>query len=81
MPIMRAKMRISGIARYEGSETLLLHAVAKNDGYPADGADEDNSFARWTPCAELQISITNPQLLGRFKEGETYYLDFTLAGE
>ena len=59
---------------------LAFAAVGKSDGYPADGSDEDNSFARWTPNAAIQMTIQNPALLDKFKEGQTFYIDFTPAG-
>ncbi|WP_204367562.1 hypothetical protein [Janthinobacterium sp. HH01] len=46
---------------------------------PPDGSDEDNSFARWTPSAELTMTINNPDLLGKFKVGDKFYVDFTPA--
>jgi hypothetical protein len=47
--------------------------------FDKDGNSEDNSFARWTPCGELSISITNPDLFGKIQEGQAFYLDFTPA--
>jgi hypothetical protein len=80
MPTMRAKLRVSNIQNYSPeSESLTFNAVCKADGYPADGSDENNSFARWTPTAELKMSITNPNLVGKFTVGQEYYLDFTPA--
>ena len=80
MRVMRAKMRITRIETFEGgNEKLHLAAVAKDGGYPADGSDEDNSFARWSPQGELTLTIANPSLHGKFEPGETYYLDFTRA--
>lgn len=40
-----------------------------------------NAYAKFSPSATLQISITNPALLGKFKAGEKYYVDFTPADE
>jgi hypothetical protein len=77
---MRAKMRIAQVERHsETCETLHFSAVCKSDGYPEDGSDENNSFARWTPTASLSMSVTNPALIGQFAEGEEYYLDFSRA--
>lgn len=82
---MRAKMRVTEVKKYgrlEGvteSIILKLNAVGKNGNYPADGSDEDNTFSRWTPSAELVMSITNPNLLDSFEVGQTYYIDFTQA--
>ena len=78
-PKMRAKMRVASVQKHEGftQETLKFSAVCKSDGYPADGSDEDNTFARWTPSGELTLAITNPALHGKFTVGDKFYLDFT----
>lgn len=79
MSTMRAKMVISSVAAGTTSESLGFRAVCKSDGYPADGKDENNSFATWTPMANLNMTVTNPDLLGKFKVGDTFYVDFTPA--
>jgi len=79
MPKMRAKMQVLSVNDQPGSTGLVLGAVYKKDGYPEDGSDENNTFARWTPQANLNMVINNPDLVGTFKTGEEYYLDFTLA--
>lgn len=60
-------------------ETLTMHAVAKNSAYPEDGSDEDNTFAKFSPGANLSINIANPVLWGKFTVGEKFYVDFTPA--
>lgn len=86
MAHMRAKMQLSGIKQFvnpEGKvtqENLTFRAVCKSTSYPADGTDEDNTFALWTPNAELTMTINNPALIGTMVEGEKYYVDFTKAG-
>jgi len=79
MAIMRAKMKVLNVVEGTGCETLAFGAVYKEDGYPSDGTDEDNTFARWTPSAQLSMTITNPELLGKFNIGDKFYLDFTKA--
>ena len=81
MRTMRAKMRVSAVHRQEDGEIINFSAVCKSDGYPSDGSDENNTFAKWTPNAELEMSITNPALFGTINEGEEYYLDFTKADQ
>lgn len=76
---MRAKMAVNRIEQHSNSETLHFNAVCKNGTYPADGSDEDNTFAKFSPSANLSIQITNPALVGQFKVGEKYYVDFTPA--
>ena len=83
MPIMRAKMRVNGVKLFpEGvephtQENLSFAAVAKSGGYPIDGLDEDNSFAKWSPSGSLTLTVANPDLFGKFAVGDTFYVDFT----
>lgn len=44
-----------------------------------DGENEDNTFARWTPCGNVSLSISNPALFGKFTNGKNFYADFTPA--
>lgn len=80
---MRAKFVINSVERSGSaewqSETLKMSAVAKSDRYPSDGADEDNTYAKFSPQASLTLTIANPALIGKFNPGEKFYLDFTPA--
>lgn len=75
--MMRAKMKVFHVNRHDGYEELTLVAVSRSEGYPIDGSDENNTYAKWTPSAELKIAITNPNLVGKFYAGQTFYVDFT----
>lgn len=85
MATMRAKLVVNtvkevtdgGTKKY--SESLTFNGVCKDGAYPADGTDEDNSFALWSPYVNLEIAITNPNLWGQFKPGDKFYVDFTPA--
>lgn len=82
MKKMRAKMRVGSInpifddKKEKVAESLYFHGVAKSGGYPADGSDEDNTFAKMSPSVNLQIHIANPALIGTFEVGDTFYVDF-----
>lgn len=78
MKKMRAKLVVNHIAHSPRSERLTFNAVGASQ-YPSDGSDEDNTYAKWSPSAELGITITNPDLIGKFAVGEKYYVDFTPA--
>jgi hypothetical protein len=80
MTTMRAKFIVSTVTKHAGpSEVVKFNAVAKSSAYPADGSDEDNTYAKWSPSAECSISITNPALHGKFEPGQKFYVDFTPA--
>lgn len=84
---MRAKFIINGVKEHFGDEaqtvktgeTLSMSPVCKSGGYPADGTDEDNTYARWSPSGSLTLFVANPNLWGGYKVGEKMYLDFTPA--
>jgi hypothetical protein len=67
---MRAKLQVQSVTQYTGLEQLKLSAVCGQ-------SPEDNSFSKATPCATLDISISNPDLHGKFKPGQKFYVDFT----
>lgn len=76
---MRAKLRVSNVNKHGSYEELFFSAVSKNGGYPEDGSDENNTFAMWTPTAELTMTVNNPNLFNKFEVGQEFYVDFTLA--
>lgn len=85
MVLMRAKMRVGSVFQnrnHEGavcSEQVNFHGVPKSSAYPADGADEDNTFAKFSPSVALQMTIANPALFGKLQPADTFYVDFTPA--
>lgn len=82
---MRAKMQVSHVETHSDNDGNTTHenvkfsAVSKTDGYPEDGSDENNTYAKFTPTAELEMMINNPALFGKHVEGDEYYVDFTKA--
>lgn len=82
---MRAKVYCSQVTRnvaQDGSvqtETVHFRPVSKSGNYPADGADEDNTYAKFSPSGHFELTIANPALLGAFTPDPTkrYYVDFT----
>lgn len=82
MSLMRAKMYVSNVEKYgDDSERVDFAAVCKKEGYTDDGSDENNTYAKFAPSADLTMCIQNPNLWGQFNVGDEFYLDFTKAGE
>jgi hypothetical protein len=78
---MRAKFYLQSVKPSPGdpSAEVLEFCAVTDMPYDAEGNSEDNSFARWTPSGSLTMTVTNPNLVGTFKAGEKFYLDFTKA--
>lgn len=83
MSKMRAKMRVTSVQAFRNEsdvvvqENLQFNAVGPNTSYPEDGSDENNTYARFTPVASMNITVMNPALLGLYQVGQEYYVDFT----
>ena len=82
---MRAKMYVASVTPFgpdsDGKPTceVLTFGAVYSSQYTSDGADENNTFARFTPSANLHMQVQNPDLLGKFAPGDTFYVDFTPA--
>lgn len=75
--MMRAKFQVQSVTGSEAYESLSMTAVTGKEPYGPNGESEDNTFARYTPSASLTMSITNPALIGKIKQGDVFYVDFT----
>lgn len=63
-------------------EEIQMRAVQGDKvskGYPADGADEDNTYAKFSPSADFKLMLANPALFGAFRPGLKFYMDITPA--
>ena len=78
---MRAKLKVVSVedtmlGNDKTGENLAFMAVHK-DSYDETGLDRNNTFARFTPSADLKMSVTNPALFDKFAVGDEVYVDFT----
>lgn len=73
---MRAKFQVNKVEQYAESERVFMTAVAAKS-YPADGSDEDNTYAKFSPSGNLELTIANPALRGKIEASKVFYLDFT----
>lgn len=80
----RCKVYVESVKLLNGQEDVQMRAVQGNKvakGYPTDGMDEDNTYARFSPSADFRLTIANPALFGSFKPGQKYYIDMTQAAD
>ena len=82
---MRAKVRVSNVRPFENNgvktqENLTFNAVCPSQ-FGEDGSDENNTYSKWTPTAQFDMTVTNPNLFDKYKIGEEYYVDFTPASK
>jgi len=75
--MMRAKVVVRSVESFTNADSIKMQPVSGKDPYGPNGESEDNTFARYTPSGDIQLSITNPELVGKIKAGDTFYVDFT----
>lgn len=77
-PVLRCKLRVVEVLhqkKEDGStsqERVKLSAVYS-------GSDENKTFSKYTPQANLDIYIDNPSAFGKLSSGHEFYVDFTPA--
>jgi hypothetical protein len=78
--VMRAKMKVQSVetSEYPG-EKIKMSPVCGDQPFGPNGESEDNTFARYTPSGSLELFVNNPDLAGKIKPGQKFYVDFTLV--
>ena len=66
--LARGKMRCVSVERFVNHEKLRF-MCQYNEGDP-----EDTRFSANTPSGDLDLTITNPNLIGEFEPGKAYYV-------
>ena len=75
--MMRAKMKVSAVKITEYGEVIEAAPVCGDRAFGPNGESEDNTFARFTPAGSLSLTVSNPDLFGKIKPGQKFYVDFT----
>lgn len=77
---LRAKLKVLSVSQYKNDQGQVIQESASLSAvYSSDANSENASFAVATPAASLSMTITNPNALGFFKEGDEVYLDIIPA--
>lgn len=60
------------------AESLSMFPVTEKP-FDAEGASDDNTFARWSPSGDMSLMVTNPNLFDQFSTGDKFYVSFHKA--
>lgn len=66
----------SGPAPAEGPPPSITQEVVRLA--PVYG-DENKPWSKFTPCGSLELTITNPEVIGTFVPGQVHYVDISVA--
>lgn len=76
---VRAKFRCESVTEHDaGTGAAPQRAISLVPVYGKDGS-ANAEWSKWTPNGSCKLTITNPDVVGFFRPGGEYYLDFTPA--
>jgi hypothetical protein len=70
----RCKFRVESVTKFAGNWEQVKLTASYDKASP-----EDVSFSAATPTGDLNITVTNPAVIGTFTPGASYYLDLVPA--
>ena len=77
---VRAKFFVEDIRHSDVPGTEQYASITMRPVFGSYGDGKVNeSWSKYTPSGQLQITITNPAAIDAFEKGKAYYLDFTPA--
>ena len=71
MAFARGKMQVQSVESLFDGEKIKFGC-----SYDPDNP-EDTAFSQYTPSGEMELYITNPNLVGKFPAGSFVYVDLT----
>lgn len=74
---VKAKFRVNDIKNYAGSDGSPQVSVSLNPVY--GDSEENKTWSKYTPSGSLNMSITNPNVVGFFELNKEYFLNIEPA--
>lgn len=74
----RAKVTVNSVARNINTQGVVMSETIRfNAVYSSVQNSENYKFWTATPMLNMEMTINNPDMLGKFVPGQEYYLDFS----
>ena len=77
MPHARCKFKVVSVlmtGKEYGTEDKSAETITLST-HSEENEPEDTKFSAATPIGKLEFKLTNPNLLGQFQPGQSYYID------
>lgn len=79
MSVIRCKMRVTEVLHSKKPDgTVEQERVKLSAVYGAEGT-ENAKWCKYTPSANFEIYINNPEAFEKLSKGHEFYVDFTPA--
>jgi len=76
--MLRCKVRVAEVLHQKNADGSTQQERVKLSAV-YDGSEDNKQWSKWTPCANLEIWINNPDAFGKLSSGHEFYVDFTPA--
>jgi hypothetical protein len=73
---IKAKMVIADVSRVGNMDVLTFIPIPKEGGYSDGGLDNDNTYAYYSPSADIKIIVNNENMVGKFVLGDRFSISF-----
>jgi hypothetical protein len=77
MPILRCKLRVLEVTQAMDSNGKVEQERVKLTAVYGAENSVNAQWSRWTPWAEFNIGISNPEAFNKLSKGHEFYVDFT----
>lgn len=71
---LRAKFQCSSINKSPDDSSAVVHLSAVTTG-----SADNETWSKYTPSGQLQMTISNPAAAEQFEQGKEYFIDITPA--
>lgn len=78
MSVLRCKLRVSEVLHEKQADGKTSQERVKLCAVYADSGP-NKEWSRWTPSANFEIYINNPEAFGKLSSGHEFYVNFTPA--
>ena len=77
--MLRCKMRVQEVLCVKGADGSIEQVRVKLCAVYGTGNSENAKWSKWTPAANFDITISNPEAFDKLSSGHEYFIDFTPA--
>lgn len=77
--VVRCKMRVSEVSQVKNPDGTTQYEKVKLSAVYGQEGTENAEWSKWTPSANFEIQISNPNAYGKLSSGHEFFVDFTPA--
>ncbi len=74
--IVRCKMRVSEVSQSLDENAVITQEHVKLCAVYGPVGSENAEWSKWTPTANFDIYISNPNAMGKLSKGGEFFVDF-----